>query len=93
MRFNPLAVLFRNVVSDKEVGVIQKLASPKLARATVQNSETGLLETASYRISKSAWLKGTDHEVIARINTRLDLMTNLDMETAEELQIANYGIG
>lgn len=52
MRFNPLAVLFRGVMSDEEVGVIQDLASPKLARATVQNSETGQLETASYRISK-----------------------------------------
>ena len=41
----------------------------------------------------SAWLKGTDHEVIDRVNRRLELMTNLDMDTAEELQIANYGIG
>lgn len=93
MRFNPLAVLFRGVISESEIKVIQKLASPKLARATVQNSQTGLLETASYRISKSAWLKGTDDEVIDRVNKRIDLMTNLEMETAEELQIANYGIG
>ncbi|KAI6176956.1 Procollagen-proline 4-dioxygenase [Aphelenchoides bicaudatus] len=93
MRFNPLAVLFRDVINDDEIKVIQQLASPKLARATVQNSVTGLLETASYRISKSAWLKGTDHEVVARVNARMDLMTNLEMETAEELQIANYGIG
>jgi prolyl 4-hydroxylase len=50
MRFNPLAVLFRDVLSDDEVSTIQQLASPKLARATVQNSQTGLLETASYRI-------------------------------------------
>lgn len=41
MRFNPLAVLFRGVLNDAEVKVIQKLASPKLARATVQVS-TGL---------------------------------------------------
>ncbi|KAH7699287.1 prolyl 4-hydroxylase 2, partial [Aphelenchoides avenae] len=93
LRFNPLAVLFRDVISEEEVDVIQDLARPKLARATVQNSQTGQLETASYRISKSAWLKGTDDEVVDRINKRMDLMTNLEMETAEELQIANYGIG
>lgn len=46
-----------------------------------------------FRISKSAWLKGWEHEVIERVNQRLDMMTNLEMETAEELQIANYGIG
>ncbi|KAL3115904.1 hypothetical protein niasHT_007204 [Heterodera trifolii] len=93
VRFNPLAVLFRNVVTDEEIERIQELAKPKLARATVQNSQTGKLETASYRISKSAWLKGTEDEVVDRINKRLNLMTNLEMETAEELQVANYGIG
>jgi prolyl 4-hydroxylase len=30
---------------------------------------------------------------VAKVNARLELMTNLEMETAEELQIANYGIG
>ncbi|KAI6235644.1 Procollagen-proline 4-dioxygenase [Aphelenchoides besseyi] len=92
LRFNPLAVLFKNVVSDDEIETIKELAAPKLARATVQNSQTGQLETASYRISKSAWLKGTAHEVVERVNNRLEQMTNLEMETAEELQIANYGI-
>ncbi|KAI1721472.1 2OG-Fe(II) oxygenase superfamily domain-containing protein [Ditylenchus destructor] len=93
LRFNPLAVLFIGVMSEEETEMIQELAKPKLARATVQNSVTGQLETASYRISKSAWLKGTDAEVVDRINKRMDMMTNLEMETAEELQIANYGIG
>ncbi|KAK0411569.1 hypothetical protein QR680_005721 [Steinernema hermaphroditum] len=65
----------------------------KLRRATVQNAKTGALEHASYRISKSAWLKGYDHPVVDRINKRIDLMTNLNQETAEDLQIANYGIG
>uniref|UniRef100_A0A0N5AR18 procollagen-proline 4-dioxygenase n=1 Tax=Syphacia muris TaxID=451379 RepID=A0A0N5AR18_9BILA len=93
LRFNPLAVLFHDVISDEEVKIIQTLASPKLKRATVQNSETGELETATYRISKSAWLRSYDHEVVDRINKRCDLMTNLEQETAEQLQIANYGIG
>jgi prolyl 4-hydroxylase len=30
---------------------------------------------------------------VERVNRRLHLMTNLEMETAEELQVANYGIG
>ncbi|KHJ76325.1 hypothetical protein OESDEN_24055, partial [Oesophagostomum dentatum] len=64
-----------------------------LARATVHDAATGKLVTATYRISKSAWLKGWEHEVVERVNKRLDMMTNLEMETAEELQIANYGIG
>lgn len=93
LRFNPLAVLFKDVISDEEVEKIQGLARPKLARATVQNSQTGQLETASYRISKSAWLREEEGKVVETVNRRLDLMTNLEMQTAEELQIANYGIG
>uniref|UniRef100_A0A0N4Z265 procollagen-proline 4-dioxygenase n=1 Tax=Parastrongyloides trichosuri TaxID=131310 RepID=A0A0N4Z265_PARTI len=93
LRFNPLAVLFKDVINDEEISVIQELATPKLARATVQDSVTGKLVHASYRISKSAWLKEQEHEVVRRINRRIDMMTNLEQETAEELQIANYGIG
>lgn len=92
LRFGPLAVLFRDVISDEEVTMIQMLATPRLRRATVQNSVTGQLETASYRISKSAWLKEEEHEVINRINKRIDLMTNLEQETSEDLQVGNYGI-
>jgi len=93
IRFEPLAVLFKNVISDVEISVVKELATPRLNRATVQNAKTGQLEFASYRISKSAWLKAHEHEVVDRINKRIDLMTNLDMETAEDLQVANYGIG
>ncbi|CAJ0942697.1 unnamed protein product, partial [Mesorhabditis belari] len=93
IRFNPMAVLFRGVLLDDEITAIKSYAQPKLARATVQNSVTGQLETASYRISKSAWLREEEYPIVERVNKRLELMTNLDMDTAEELQIANYGIG
>ncbi|KAI6171007.1 Prolyl 4-hydroxylase alpha-related protein PH4 [Aphelenchoides bicaudatus] len=93
LRYDPLVVLFKEVISDSEIAVIKELATPRLRRATVQNAKTGELETASYRISKSAWLKGYEHKVVERVNKRIDLMTNLNQETAEELQIANYGIG
>ena len=41
--------------------------SRQLARATVQNSKTGQLETASYRISKSAWLKHGEHPLVDQV--------------------------
>ncbi|KHJ45353.1 prolyl 4-hydroxylase subunit alpha-2 family protein [Trichuris suis] len=89
----PMILLFRDVISDREIDVLKTLAYPKLRRATVHNKETGELEFASYRISKSAWLKDSDHPVVAEIVRRIGDMTNLNMETAEELQIANYGLG
>ena len=89
----PLLLLFHDVLSDREIQVIKELSGPRLRRATVQNSQTGALETAGYRISKSAWLKNSDHEVVDRVNKRIEDVVGLTAETAEELQVQNYGIG
>lgn len=35
----------------------------------------------------SAWIRGEEHPVIDRINKRIGLMTNLNQNTAEELQV------
>jgi hypothetical protein len=62
-------------------------------RATVQNYKTGELETANYRISKTAWLKRSEDPSIERIYQRVGDVTGLNMETSEDLQVSNYGIG
>ncbi|XP_008297347.1 prolyl 4-hydroxylase subunit alpha-1-like [Stegastes partitus] len=64
-----------------------------LRRATISNPVTGVLETAHYRISKSAWLGAYEHPVVDKINQRIEDITGLDVSTAEDLQVANYGVG
>ncbi|CAG2121015.1 unnamed protein product, partial [Medioppia subpectinata] len=86
----PQIVVFHDFLSDSEIEVVKTLAEPKLKRATVQNSMTGNLETAKYRISKSAWLTNREHEVVHRISRRVSAVTGLDITTAEELQVVNY---
>ncbi|KAK3925095.1 Prolyl 4-hydroxylase subunit alpha-2 [Frankliniella fusca] len=90
---SPKILLFHNVLSDAEIETIKHLAQPRLKRATVQNYKTGELEVASYRISKSAWLREEEHPHIATVVKRVEDMTGLTCETAEELQVVNYGIG
>ena len=51
------------------------------------------MEIATYRISKSAWLRDIEHKYIADIARRVEDMTGLTTKTAEELQVVNYGIG
>ena len=46
-----------------------------------------------YRISKTAWLKEEEHENVGHVYTRTHQVTGLNMETSEELQVSNYGIG
>lgn len=45
------------------------------------------------RVSKSAWLDDTDHDVVAKMSQRVADFTGMSTRHAEDLQIANYGIG
>ncbi|XP_030369739.1 prolyl 4-hydroxylase subunit alpha-1 [Scaptodrosophila lebanonensis] len=90
---DPYIVIYHDAMYDSEIEVIKRMARPRFRRATVQNSVTGELETANYRISKSAWLKTEEHRVIGTVVQRTADMTGLDMDSAEELQVVNYGIG
>ena len=58
---------------------------------------TGKLTTAHYRIQKTAWLKEGEAadttDVVSRYNKRISDITGLSTETAELLQLGNYGIG
>ncbi|KAM6106119.1 LOW QUALITY PROTEIN: prolyl 4-hydroxylase subunit alpha-1 [Pterocles gutturalis] len=89
----PRIVRFLDIISDEESETVKELAKPRLSRATVHDPETGKLTTAHYRVSKSAWLSGYESPVVSRINTRIQDLTGLDVSTAEELQVANYGVG
>eukprot|EP00058_Branchiostoma_floridae_P022143 XP_002607633.1 hypothetical protein BRAFLDRAFT_59428 [Branchiostoma floridae] len=89
----PKLWVLHNILTDPEMEVIKKLAQPRLRRARVESPTTGEGELASYRISKSAWLYDWEHRVIRRVNQRVEDVTGLTMETAELLQVVNYGIG
>ncbi|XP_055031757.1 prolyl 4-hydroxylase subunit alpha-1a isoform X2 [Misgurnus anguillicaudatus] len=89
----PRIIRFHDIISDKEMEKVKELAKPRLRRATVHDPQTGKLTTAQYRVSKSAWLAAYEHPVVDRINQRIEDITGLDVKTAEELQVANYGVG
>ncbi|KAM9728162.1 prolyl 4-hydroxylase subunit alpha-2-like [Menidia menidia] len=72
---------------DEEMEKIKEIAKPRLARATVRDPKTGVLTTANYRVSKSAWLEVEEDPVIERVNQRIQDITGLTVETAELLQL------
>lgn len=90
---NPHMLRFYDILSKSEIDAIKAMAKPRLNRATVQNPVTGVLEHAHYRVSKSAWLKDEESPIVRRVSERISAATGLTMKTAEELQIANYGVG
>ncbi|KAJ8266831.1 hypothetical protein GJAV_G00135170 [Gymnothorax javanicus] len=90
---SPHIVRYLNALSDAEIEKIKELAKPRLSRATVRDPKSGVLTVAHYRVSKSAWLDGPEDPVIARVNQRIEDITGLSVDTAELLQVANYGVG
>ncbi|CAF4241633.1 unnamed protein product [Rotaria sp. Silwood2] len=89
----PAIYLFHDIMSDKHIEEIKSLALPRLQRAVVRDSATDTFKPADYRICKSAWLRNEDSPVVARLSRLIEAVTNLSMITAEDLQIANYGVG
>ncbi|XP_014363385.2 prolyl 4-hydroxylase subunit alpha-1-like [Papilio machaon] len=93
MYIDPDIVVFHQVLSDDEIEHIKDMAKPRFKRAVVHDPKTGELVPAHYRISKSAWLKDEESDVVSRVSRRVADFTGLTMDTAEELQVVNYGIG
>ncbi|XP_028834437.1 prolyl 4-hydroxylase subunit alpha-1 isoform X2 [Denticeps clupeoides] len=84
---NPRIIRYHNFITDKEIDHLKKVAKSKL-----QRSETSPNIISNIRVSKSAFLSEEDQGVYD-VTRRIEDVTGLDMETAEPLQVANYGIG
>ena len=89
---DPYVVAYRHFVGDKEVDRIIELTKPYLKRAQAYNPETGKPEDVDYRIAGNAWISGAKHPVVNNFVIRVGDAVNLNMFTAEPLQMGNYGI-
>uniref|UniRef100_A0A023EW59 procollagen-proline 4-dioxygenase n=1 Tax=Aedes albopictus TaxID=7160 RepID=A0A023EW59_AEDAL len=93
INLNPRIVVFHDVLSDTEIDLLKNWSKPLLSRAGIANQETGKGEVSNYRVSKSTWFTDDYHAAIETITERVEDMTGLSMDTAEELQVVNYGLG
>jgi len=90
---SPYIRLYHDIISDNEIEIVKQISTPMLKRAVVNDPATGQLVTASYRVSRSAWLADRFNETVRTLSNRIHAITHLDMEMTEDLQIQNYGIG
>ena len=85
--------MFHDFITEYQSTLIKDTAYPMLQRSAIQDPITGKMRHADYRVSKSAWLSPNDHEEVRKLRIRAAAVTHMDMTYAEDLQIANYGIG
>lgn len=97
LNVDPRVVVFHDVITDSEIAKIKEVATPRLHRSGVfalrgaDNKQSP--GYTSYRTSKSAWLMDNIDPLIARVSRRAEGLANLTVESAEDLQVLNYGIG
>ena len=89
----PEILIFHDIIREDQSEWIKKTAHPKLRRATIQDPITGKLRYADYRVSKSTWLDPNIYPEVAELKRRAEAATGLNLTSAEQLQIANYGLG
>ncbi|XP_041797044.1 prolyl 4-hydroxylase subunit alpha-3 [Chelmon rostratus] len=93
LSLQPYVVLYHDFITDTEAEDIKELAQPGLRRSVVAAGEKQA--TAEYRISKSAWLKGSAQSTVGKLDQKISMLTGLNVKHpyAEYLQVVNYGIG
>ncbi|KAA8594162.1 hypothetical protein FQN60_004996 [Etheostoma spectabile] len=93
LSLRPYVVLYHSFITDTEAEDIKRTAQPGLKRSVVAAGEKQA--TAEYRISKSAWLKGSAHSTVGKLDQRISMLTGLNVKHpyGEYLQVVNYGIG
>ena len=87
----PYIVIYHDMMSDDEIKTVIELSKPQKETATIgiTNGQVVSFE----RLAQNAWLYDKNHVVVDRLSRRFEDMTGLTMETAEPLQVQNYGIG
>ncbi|XP_037501507.1 prolyl 4-hydroxylase subunit alpha-2-like [Rhipicephalus sanguineus] len=88
----PKVALVHNFLTRSETRTLKELATPFLYRATVFGDDRRQIP-ASTRISKVAWLRDDPYSFVARLSAAVSATTGLRMESAELIQVVNYGVG
>ena len=91
LSYDPWVVLYHDVLTVWQVNTVVDLSKHDLRRAGVSNK--GQREICPNRIASSSWLHEDNNEVLKGISFKTNIITGLNLDTAENLQVANYGMG
>ncbi|XP_051172619.1 prolyl 4-hydroxylase subunit alpha-1-like [Leptopilina boulardi] len=96
---NPRIVIYHDIIYNEEIETLKTLAKSQLYEATVDsvdnNEKNGNYteKNLNVRIAKFAWIEDSEHKYVSSLSQRVELVTNLSIESAEPLQVSYYKIG
>ncbi|XP_036412201.1 prolyl 4-hydroxylase subunit alpha-1 isoform X3 [Colossoma macropomum] len=85
----PPFMRYHDVISETEIEHLKNCSRPRLQRSEVNSKDSPV---SFNRVSQSAGLTEED-PVVFRVIQRLSDITGMDMESADSLEVSNYGIG
>jgi len=94
LHLDPLVVQLHQVVSPRNAEFLQRTARPRIKRSTVYSlGGSGGSTAAAFRTSQGASFNYSRNAVTKLLSQHMADFSGLDMDYAEDLQVANYGIG
>ncbi|KAL1280848.1 hypothetical protein QQF64_015448 [Cirrhinus molitorella] len=82
----PQIIRYHDIISDREIEILKNISRPLLFRSETSEG------VSKIRTSQCVFLE-EDNPVVSRVSQRIADITGLSKESAEDLQIQNYGIG
>ena len=90
---SPRVVLFGNLLSDEECGLLIRLSRDKLQRSSVVNASTGAYDVHPHRTSCGTYFKRGENELLQRIEKRIAELVDCPLEQGEPIQVLHYEPG
>lgn len=88
---NPWVVIFVDIMSEEEIETVKLISKDRFARAQIMVNDT--TKVSNIRVAKINWHFDDEHKIFKTLTDRVGDMSGLNMHTAEQFQIQNYGIG
>ena len=90
---DPKIILYHDIIRDHEIEELKRLAADQLNPSKILNQQLQDDQIWSQRVSKVAWIAHNETPITSNIIRRVSYLTGLDPKNAEQIQVANYGIG
>lgn len=91
LNLDPYVTYFHEAISPSEMEQIIEKGLGSMERSRVGQSQNAT--TSEIRTSANTWLWYNENPWLSKIKQRLEDITGLSTESAEPLQLVNYGIG
>ncbi|XP_017137888.1 prolyl 4-hydroxylase subunit alpha-1-like [Drosophila miranda] len=90
----PLISLYHDILSDEELAMVRRLASPLLKRNKITYREIdSFTDYTATRPWQSAELSSSMHKIISSLNRRIHQASGASSPQSDDLQVRNFGIG